>query len=164
MSGFSSRSHGINPDGATPDGNLPSGEGSARGILRLGNLVTSLCIFITQRWRGKAMVYVQRDAQGKLLRVEPLPFDGMSEPIAVESEELQNWLKVKEEVKARLESLNSSDLELVRVLEDVVNVLVDRGVIQYTDLPEAARTKLDQRAVARADIEGLTSLLKESGE
>ncbi len=110
------------------------------------------------------MVYVQRDAQGKLLRVESLPFDGMSEPIAVESEELQNWLKVKEEVNARLESLNSSDLELVRVLEDVVNVLVDRGVIQYTDLPEAARTKLDQRAVARADIEGLNSLLKDTGE
>jgi hypothetical protein len=106
------------------------------------------------------MVYVQRDAQGRLLRVERQPFDGMSEPIAVESEELQNWLKVKEEVNARLESLHSSDLELIRVLEDVVNVLVDRGVIQYTDLPEAARAKLDQRAVARADIEGLNSLLK----
>jgi hypothetical protein len=136
----------------------------ARGMLRLGNLVTSLRLLITQRWRGKAMVYVQRDAQGKLLRVEPLPFEGMSEPIAVESEELQNWLKVKEEVNARLESLHSSDLELVRVLEDVVNVLVDRGVIQYTDLPEPARIKLDQRAVARADIEGLNSLLKDSGE
>lgn len=110
------------------------------------------------------MVYVQRDTQGKLLRVESLPFDGMSESIAVESEELHNWLKVKEEVNARLECLNSSDLELVRVLEDVVNVLVDRGVIQYTDLPEAARAKLDQRAVARADIEGLNSMLKETGK
>lgn len=164
MSGFNSGSHEINPDRAKPGSNLSPGTGNPRGILRLGNLVTSLCIQITRRWRGETMVYVQRDAQGKLLRVEPLPFDGMSESIAVESEELQNWLKVKEEVKARLESLHSSDLELVRVLEDVVNVLVDRGIIQYTDLPEAARTKLDQRAVARADIEGLTSLLKESGE
>lgn len=164
MSGFNSRSHEINPDTAKPRSNPSSGTGNRRGILRLGNLVTSLFILITKRWRGTAMVYVQRDAQGKLLRVEPAPFDGMSEPISVESEELHNWLKVKEEVKARLESLHSSDLELVRVLEDVVNVLVDRGVIQYTDLPEAARTKLDQRAVARADIEGLTSLLKDSGE
>jgi hypothetical protein len=164
MSGFTSRSHEINPDSATSDSTLGTGEGRPRGILRLGNIVTSLCILITRRWRGKAMVYVQRDAQGKLLRVEPLPFDGMSEPIAVESEELQNWLKVKEEVKVRLEGLHSSDLELVRVLEDVVNVLVDRGVIQYTDLPEAARAKLDQRAVARADIEGLNSMLKEPGE
>lgn len=110
------------------------------------------------------MVYVQRDAQGRLLRVEYQPFEGMSENLAVESEELQNWLRVKEEVKARLDALNSSDLELIRVLEDVVIVLVDRGVIQYTDLPEAARSKLDERAIARADMEGLNSMLKESGE
>lgn len=109
------------------------------------------------------MVYVERDAQGRLLRVEQQPFEG-AEHMAVESEELQNWLKVKEEVKARLESLNSSDLELVRVLEDVIIVLVDRGVIQYTDLPAAAREKLDQRAVARADLEGLNTILREASE
>ncbi|MBE8715784.1 tryptophan synthase subunit beta [Cellvibrio sp. KB43] len=102
------------------------------------------------------MVYVERDQQQRLLRVSYEPFEGMNEVLAIESPELHDWLKTKEEVKARLDSLNSSDLELVRVLEDVVIVLVDRGVIQYTDLPEAARTKLDQRAIARADLEGLT--------
>ena len=107
------------------------------------------------------MLYVERDAKGRLLRVEQKPFKG-SEHIAVESEELQNWLKKSEEVKARLDGLNSSDLELVRVLEDVVIVLVDRGVIQYTDLPTAAREKLDQRAVARADLEGLSSMLHDT--
>ena len=45
------------------------------------------------------------------------------------------------------------------MLEDVVSVLVERGVIRYTDLPEAARQKLDQRAIARAEIEGLSGLL-----
>ncbi len=109
------------------------------------------------------MVYVERDGHGRLLRVEQQPFEG-AEPMAVESEELQNWLRMKEEVKARLESLHSSDLELVRVLEDVVIVLVDRGIIQYTDLPVAARTKLDQRAVARADLEGLKTILKDTHE
>lgn len=105
------------------------------------------------------MVYVERDQQQRLLRVSYEPFEGMSEVLAVESPELQDWLNAREEVKARLDSLNSSDLELVRVLEDVVIVLVDRGVIQYTDLPEAARTKLDQRAIARADLEGLTHVV-----
>jgi hypothetical protein len=84
----------------------------------------------------------------------------MTENLAVESPELSSWLKTKEEVKARLDRLHRSDLELVRVLEDVVSVLVERGVIQYTDLPEAARLKMDQRAIARADIEGLNSLLR----
>lgn len=105
------------------------------------------------------MVYVERDQQQRLLRVSYEPFEGMSEVLAVESPELQDWLNAREEVKARLDSLNSSDLELVRVLEDVVIVLVDRGVIQYTDLPEAARAKLDQRAIDRADLEGLTHVV-----
>ncbi|MBC9250009.1 tryptophan synthase subunit beta [Pseudomonas alcaligenes] len=105
------------------------------------------------------MVYVQRDEEGRLLRVEHDPFDEMTETLAVESEELENWLTAKEEVKARLTSLKESDLELVRVLEDVVSVLVEKGVIRYTDLPEAARHKLDQRAVTRAEIEGLSGLL-----
>lgn len=104
------------------------------------------------------MVYVQRDMHGRLLRVEYQPFEGMTDNLAVESEELKVWLDVREEVRARLASLHRSDLELVRVLEDVVSVLVERGVINYTDLPEAARQKLDQRALARAEIEGLSSI------
>lgn len=135
---------------------------NSTSIHTLVNLVTSLPMLITKRWR-KAMVYVERDAQGRLLRVEQQPFDG-AEHMAIESEELHSWLKMKEEVKARLERLNSSDLELVRVLEDVIIVLVERGIIQYTDLPVAARDKLDQRAVARADLEGLTTLLREVRE
>jgi hypothetical protein len=105
------------------------------------------------------MVYVQRDAEGRLLRVEHDAFEGMTETLAVESEELHNWLAAREEVKARLASLQESDLELVRVLEDVVGVLVGKGVIRYTDLPDAARRKLDRRAVTRAEIEGLSGLL-----
>ena len=72
---------------------------------------------------------------------------------------LHNWLAAREEVKERLASLKESDLELVRVLEDVVSVLVEKGVIRYTDLPDAARRKLDRRAVTRAEIEGLSGLL-----
>ncbi len=108
---------------------------------------------------GNHMVYVQRDAEGRLLRVEHDPFEGMTETLAVESDELHNWLAAREEVKERLASLKESDLELVRVLEDVVSVLVEKGVIRYTDLPDAARRKLDRRAVTRAEIEGLSGLL-----
>lgn len=105
------------------------------------------------------MVYIQRDNQGYLLRVEMGPFEGMTDSMAIESAELQTWLRTREEMKARLTSLYSSDLELVRVLEDVVSLLVEQGVINYTDLPKAAREKLDQRALARADIEGLNDAL-----
>jgi hypothetical protein len=126
----------------------------------IGSKVVSFFSGGANSGRGsEPMVYVQRDDQGRLLRVEHAPFDGMTDVLAVESEELRNWLTAREEVKARLDRLHNSDLELVRVLEDVVIVLVERGIIQYTDLPEAARRKLDERAVVRADIEGLCGVL-----
>lgn len=105
------------------------------------------------------MVYVQRDGEGRLLRVERQPFEGMMETLAVESEELQAWLAAREVLVGRLSLLKESDLELVRVLEDLVEVLVNRGVIRYTDLPEAARRKLHQRAETRAELNGLSGLL-----
>lgn len=104
------------------------------------------------------MVYVQRDAQGRLQRVEHQPFEGMTEHLAVESEELHTWLS-REEVRNRLNKLKDSDLELIRVLEDLVGVLVEQGVIRYTDLPEAAQRKLQDRAEVRAGLGGLSGLL-----
>ena len=89
------------------------------------------------------MVYVQRDADGHILRVEHEPFDEMTEVLAVESEELQRWITAKEEMKARLDALRSSDLDLIRVLEDVVSVLVVRGLISFTDLPLKMKQTLD---------------------
>ncbi len=107
------------------------------------------------------MVHVQRDTDGRLLRVEYAPFEGMTETLAAESDELLKWIAAQEEVRQRLDSLKSSDLELIRVLEDVVAVMVAKGVILYTDLPEAARRKLDERAVTRAKIGGLSGLVRD---
>jgi hypothetical protein len=105
------------------------------------------------------MVYVQRDGEGRLLRVEHQPFEGMTEILAVENEELHNWLVAREDVHARLARLKDSDLELVRVIEDLVDVLVSRGVIRYTDLPDAARRKLHDRAETRSQLGSLSGLL-----
>lgn len=108
------------------------------------------------------MVYVQRDGQGRLLRVEKEPFDGMNDTLAVQSEELDAWISARLEVNRKLDQLKQSDLDMVRVLEDVVNILIERGVISFTDLPEAARNKLDERAVVRAELEGLADSLTDS--
>ncbi|MCY1273155.1 hypothetical protein D9M68_119070 [compost metagenome] len=108
------------------------------------------------------MVYVQRDGQGRLLRVENEPFEGMNDTLPLQSEELKAWIDARMEAKSRLDQLRQSDLEMVRVLEDVVHILVERGVISFTDLPEAARIKLDERAVARAELEGLEDSLPDS--
>ena len=49
-------------------------------------------------------------------------------------------------------TLTASDLRLVRVLEDIVDLLIERDVIRFTDLPEQAQEKLMERKSLRASM------------
>jgi len=52
-----------------------------------------------------------------------------------------------------------TDAELARVTEDLIDVLIDRSVIQFTDLPVAAQNKLLQRRQTRAGLARRLDLL-----
>jgi hypothetical protein len=110
------------------------------------------------------MVYVERDAAGRIVRVEHQAFADMTETLSLDDAELLGWLAMREGVHERLAQLKSSDLEMIRVLEDLVDVLVTRGVLRYTDLPAAAREKLHARAEVRSKLGDLSSLLGDTEE
>ncbi|TNV10115.1 tryptophan synthase subunit beta [Buttiauxella sp. B2] len=108
------------------------------------------------------MYYVQRDEQGQLTRVECAPFSGMTEEIITASAEITAWENahsVVDENLQHLKMLQKSDLEMVRVLDDLVFLLIQKGVITITDLPAMAQTKLMNRAQARQGLGGLEHLL-----
>jgi len=105
------------------------------------------------------MLYIERDEFGLLRRVEPTPFDGMTGSLAVDSDEAQSWLATHEGEQVQLAGLQGSDQDMARVLEDLIGVLIARGVIRFTDLPEAAQRKLHARAQTRARLGGLSTLL-----
>lgn len=56
-------------------------------------------------------------------------------------------------------ALSDTDTSLVRVLEDLIDVLITRGVIQFTDLPEAAQAKLLERRETRASLSDRLDLM-----
>lgn len=62
------------------------------------------------------------------------------------------------------ELLSQSDTAIARVLEDLVDVLITRGVIQFTDLPEAAQLKLMSRRQTRARLKDSLQLLPGDGD
>lgn len=109
------------------------------------------------------MVYLQRGPDGRLLQAAREPFDEMTETLALDNAELQQWLAqdAQSAQRAKLEGLQNSDLEMIRVLEDLIGVLIDRGVVHFTDLPEAAQHKLQARAQTRAQLNSLSKLLDE---
>jgi hypothetical protein len=50
------------------------------------------------------------------------------------------------------QALSNTDIGLARVLEDLIDVLINRGLLQFTDLPEAAQAKLLERRQTRANF------------
>jgi len=51
-----------------------------------------------------------------------------------------------------VDTLNDSDIPLVRVLEDLINTLVSKGTIALSDLPQVAQDKLNARNDARTNL------------
>lgn len=59
------------------------------------------------------------------------------------------------------QALADSDAGLARVTEDLIDILITRGVIQFTDFPPAAQAKLLQRRQTRATMSNRLKLLEE---
>lgn len=97
----------------------------------------------------------RRDHQGRIVALARLAPDA-------ENSELAGWQAVAAddaEVDAfvyaessQVQALRNTDVGLVRVLEDLIDVLINRGLLQFTDLPEAAQAKLLERRQSRADL------------
>lgn len=49
--------------------------------------------------------------------------------------------------------LNQTDTDLIRVLEDVVDLLTEKHLILFTELPTAAQNKLLQRKSIRQNLQ-----------
>ncbi|MFO7542664.1 MAG: hypothetical protein R6W97_07645 [Thiobacillus sp.] len=94
------------------------------------------------------MPYVKRDEQGRITALSLEPGDGLEE-ITSTSPELLEFVR-----SAGLEqsTLQQSDMRLVRVLEDLIDLLIDRDVIRFTDLPLPAQEKLMERRSMRQSL------------
>ena len=106
------------------------------------------------------MYYVQRDAAGQLLRVEAAPYAEDTEILPADHGEIQAWF-ADDVVENSLRQLKQSDLDMIRVLEDLIDVLTTKGVISITDLPPDAQSKLLNRSSARKALGSLNNLIEE---
>ena len=105
-------------------------------------------------------MFVRRNERGEITSVSREPTPEMPERLDDDDSSLQQFLGIVE--KGGRTALEVSDLEVVRVLEDLIEVLIERGVIQFTDLPEAAQSKLTKRRNIRQA--GAFTLFEEGDE
>lgn len=66
---------------------------------------------------------------------------------------------MKEQDESIKKQLSTSDAELVRVLEDLIDVLIANGTIRMTDLPPKALEKLTSRKQTRRKLNNSLNLI-----
>lgn len=107
------------------------------------------------------MPYVGRDENGRIILVSATPRPDANEPLGADAAEL--WSSLFDSSSKGDDALARSDQELIRVVEDIINTLIDKNLIRFTDLPDAAQQKLVLRRSLRKNL-GALDLLGESGE
>jgi hypothetical protein len=106
------------------------------------------------------MPYVKRDENGDVIAAYADAQADAREFLTPDSAALSGLVAPSPEAATR-QSLSQSDLDLVRVLEDLVTALLSKNVIQQTDLPEEARAKILQRRRMRGELDQLAGLVIE---
>jgi hypothetical protein len=96
------------------------------------------------------MPYIRRNANAKIIELCDNPSAEAIEYLDPAEPEVQSYIEHTQRNSRVKQDLLSTDLETVRVLEDLIEVLLSKGVITAADIPDSAREKLDRRKQLRA--------------
>lgn len=91
------------------------------------------------------MIYVKRDADGQIVAVSQEPIDGFSESDDQSMTEVNLFFE-----SSAAGSFKASDLEFIRALDDVIELLIAKNLILFTELPAAVQEKYASRTKMRA--------------
>lgn len=104
------------------------------------------------------MAYILRNAQGNIIAVSAEnDLEGNWQFIQEDTPEYVDYL---ENSLAKNSKFRESDIQLARVLEDLISMLIERNLIRFTDFPVAAQKRLIDRQTLRKKTQ-LSSILED---
>lgn len=95
------------------------------------------------------MFYAERDKQGNIVAIRKNKDADGIELTPVDEQELQEFLASDSDPGTYEALLEEADKKMIRVLDDLIEVLIRNNVIMLTDLPQEARAKLGTRKDVR---------------
>ena len=102
------------------------------------------------------MVYIKRDKDGRICAMYSQETASVTEEIDTDDPEFIDFL-MQCDKNLQLKFLKS-DLQLIRVLEDVINILMDKNIITITDFPQPVIDKLLARQAFRKRYVGVAGM------
>jgi hypothetical protein len=98
------------------------------------------------------MLYVERDDNGKIIGLHRSPDPKADEQKSIMDEEILEFLNKNVDTDPWIRLLSLSDIGIIRILEDLIDLLIRKNVIIFTDLPEEAQSKIRERKKVRKRI------------
>lgn len=100
------------------------------------------------------MPYVKRDEAGQIVMVSNGVRADAAEEIAFDAPELRAFVEGLTDNGSGV--FETSDMKLIRVIEDVIDLLIAKNVICITELPQPVQAKLMERRSLRNSLNSLT--------
>ncbi len=98
------------------------------------------------------MPYIERNANGKIIGLRTIAGPNSTEQKSINDEEVLDFLKDNLDNKFLKSLLAHSDAGLIRLLEDLIDLLTKKNLILFTELPEKAQQKIIEREQIREKI------------
>ena len=105
------------------------------------------------------MAYVYRNNEGKIIASSPA--ENFGDGWTFIEDDAKEYVEYLEHILIKNAPFRESDLQLARVLEDLINILTERDVIRFTDVPPAAQKRLNDRQLMRKKTQ-LSTLIDEN--
>jgi hypothetical protein len=109
------------------------------------------------------MPYVSRDENGNIVGIFRSPMSGASEELAAEDPEVIQFLSDSGSSEQLKWELFVSDLLMGRLVEDLIDVMIQKNLMNITDLPGGAQRKLMRRRHLREKMQAADGLLTDEG-
>ncbi len=104
------------------------------------------------------MPHVMRDSQGRIVAVLDRGQPGQTDEVPPDDPELLLFIAGESGERA---NFLRADLGFIRVLEDLIEVLIDKRVILLTDLPAEAQHKILSRGRLREHLRSSQGLIED---
>ncbi len=110
------------------------------------------------------MPFVKRDADGHIIAAYAVAGKPGMELVDSSDPQLIDFMYDGSQDATNKKGMLESDLGLARVLEDLIDLLIEKGTFRFTDLPEAAQRKLLSRRGLRKEFAYMETLFSAEDE
>jgi len=110
------------------------------------------------------MPFVKRDADGHIQAIYREMSPGAEEYLPPNHPSVQEFVHSTGSTHGDKPTMLQSDLDMIRVYEDLTDILLSKNIVMLTDFPPAAQDKLMRRKRLRSSLSPITELLGSSDE